>query len=427
MKLRALLKNKEVNNAGWLIGGKIIQMIFSLVVGALTARYLGPGNYGLINYGTAYVSFFVAIANLGINSVLVKTLIEKPEEQGQTIGSAIVLRIISSILSIVMIFGIVSILDRNEPTTILVVLFCSFSLLFNVFETFNYWFQSQYKSKVTAIASLIAYIITSGYKIVLLILNKDVLWFAFATSVDYIMVAVVLCIAYKRSGGARLSFSKQRSKELLSISYHYILSSMMVAIYAQTDKLMLKQMLNETVVGYYSTAVTLCGMWTFVLQAIIDSLYPTILRLKFQNQEAYEKKNRQLYAIVFYLSIFVSLCFTFLGWLAIKILYGDAYMPSNDILKVVTWYTAFSYLGVARNAWIVSEGHQKYLKYLYVSAAILNVLMNLIFIPFWGAVGAAVASLITQILTSIILPMFFKALRPNAKLMLEAMCLRKLR
>lgn len=53
-----LIGNKEVKNAGWLIGGKIIQMLLSLVVGVLTARYLGPGNYGLVNYGAAYVGFF---------------------------------------------------------------------------------------------------------------------------------------------------------------------------------------------------------------------------------------------------------------------------------------------------------------------------------------------------------------------------------
>lgn len=90
----------------------------------------------------------------------------------------------------------------------------------------------------------------------------------------------------------------------------------------------------------------------------------------------------------------------------------------------MTWYTAFSFLGVARNAWIVSEGHQKYLKYIYGCAAIINVIFNLFFIRLWGGCGAAVASLITQIFTSIVLPMFIRDLRPNAKLMLEAILLK---
>ena len=427
MGFSSLLKNKEFKNAGWLIGGKVIQMILSLFVGVITARYLGPSNYGLISYGSAYVSFFSAICSLGINSVIIKNFIDNPDEQGETIGSALVMRLISSFLSILMIIGIVSILDRDEPTTIIVVALCSLGLLFNIFETFNYWFQYQYKSKITAIATLIAYILTSVYKIVLLILNKDVLWFAFSTTLDYIVVAIVLLIFYKKYGGAKLSFSRKKSKELLRISYHFILSAMMVAIYGQTDKLMLKQMLNEEIVGFYTIATAVCTMWTFVLHAIIDSMYPTILDLKFKNQEQYEKKNRQLYAITFYVSCFVSILFTLLGDFVIRILYGTEYLPAADMLKVITWYTAFSYLGVARNAWIVSEGHQRYLKYMYICAAVLNVILNLIFIPLWGGVGAAAASLITQVFTSMILPLLFKDMRPNVKLMMEAIFFRKLR
>ena len=342
MGFSSLLKNKEFKNAGWLIGGKVIQMILSLFVGVITARYLGPSNYGLISYGSAYVSFFSAICSLGINSVIIKNFIDNPDEQGETIGSALVMRLISSFLSILMIIGIVSILDRDEPTTIIVVALCSLGLLFNIFETFNYWFQYQYKSKITAIATLIAYILTSVYKIVLLVLNKDVLWFAFSTTLDYIVVAIVLLIFYKKYGGAKLSFSRKKSKELLRISYHFILSAMMVAIYGQTDKLMLKQMLNEEIVGFYTIATAVCTMWTFVLQAIIDSMYPTILDLKFKNQEQYEKKNRQLYAITFYVSCFVSILFTLLGDFVIRILYGTEYLPAADMLKVITWYTAFS-------------------------------------------------------------------------------------
>lgn len=426
MKLLAVLKNKEVNNASWLIGGKVIQMVLSLLVGVLTARYLGPGNYGLINYGTAYVSFFTALCTLGLNSVIIKDFVDHPDEQGKTIGSAIVMRLVSSVLSVIMILGVVSFVDRDEPLTIAVVLLCSVGLIFHIFETFNFWFQAQYKSKITALATLIAYVIMSAYKIILLILGKDVRWFAFATSVDYIVVAVFLYVVYRKYKGQRLSFSKRKSVSLLKNSYHYIFSSMMVAIYAQTDKLMLKQMLNETEVGYYATAAAVCGMWTFVLQAVIDSLLPSILRLYGKDQEGFERKNRQLYAIVFYVSVGVSFMFLLLGDFVIEILYGNAFLPSVDVLKVVTWYTAFSFLGVARNAWIVSEGKQKYLKYMYGCAAILNVILNFLFIPVLGSVGAALASLVTQIFTSILLPMCFKGMRPNAKLMLEAIMLKKL-
>lgn len=418
------LKSKEIKNASWLIGGRIAQMILSLFVGVLTARYLGPGNYGLINYGTAYVTFFTALCGLGLNSVIIKDFVDHPDEQGEAIGSALTMRLISSILSSIMIIGIVSIIDREESLTITIVALCSISSVFHVFETFHYWFQSRYQSKITSIAGFCAYGLTSVYKITLLILGKDVKWFAFATSIDYIAVAVFLILAYKKYRGPTLSFSFRKSKALLKISYHYILSTLMISIYGQTDKLMLKQFLGEHEVGYYATATGICAMWTFVLQAIIDSLYPTILRLYSENKEAFKRKNKQLYAIVFYISCFVSLGILLLGDWGISILYGAEYAPAGLPLKIVTWYTAFSYLGVARNAWIVSEGKQRYLKYMYLSAAVINIILNAVFIPLAGTAGAALASLITQIFTSMIMPCFFKEMRPNVKLMLEAILLK---
>lgn len=418
--IKRLRRNKEATNASWLIGTRIIQMLFSLFVGILTARYLGPSNYGLINYAGAYVAFFSSLCNLGINSIIVKNFVDHPDEQGETIGSTLVLRFLSSVLSCGIIFAVSCFADAGEPTTILVVVLCSISLIFHIFETFNFWFQSRYESKRTAIATFTAYVVTSIYKIILLILNKSVIWFAFATSVDYIAVAVLLYIFYRKSGGPRLSFSLVKSKQLLNSSYHFILSGLMVAIYGYTDKFMLKQMLNSTEVGYYSTATAICGMWVFVLQAIIDSMYPTIMRLYKTDKVAFERKNRQLYCIVFYASVFVSIVFSLFATLIIRVLYGVEFMGAVSPLRIVTWYTAFSYLGVARNAWIVCENKQKYLKYMYLSAAVINIALNALFIPILAASGAALASLITQICTSLVLPFMFKEMRPNCILMLQA-------
>ena len=425
--INRLFKSATVKNAGWLVFGKVAQMVISLVVGLITARYLGPSNYGIINYATAYTSFFMSVCTLGINSVLVKEFIDRPEEEGTIIGSSLLLRAVSSILSAGVIVGVVNLVDAGERTTILVTALCSLGLIFNIFETFNYWFQAQLRSKVTAVATLIAYIGSSVYKIVLFIFRKSVVWFAFSLSLDYIILGIILLYCYKKYGGKPLSFSKTVSERILSKSIYFILPGIMVSVYSYADKFMLKQMLSEAEVGYYATAVTLCGMWTFLLTAIIDSMYPSIMESYKTDKKLFEKKNRQLYAIVFYLSVAVSLAFCFLGNWIVPLLYGEAYLPAVAPLKIVTWYTAFSYLGVARNAWIVCENKQKYLKYIYVSSAVCNVILNLLFIPRWGTVGAAAATLVTQMLTTVVVPFFIKSLRRNSVMILEGIFFRGIR
>ena len=193
----SILSNKTVKNAGWLIGSKIAQMVISLLVGVITARYLGPSNYGLIGYATAYTAFFNAFCTLGINSLLVKEFVDNPQNEGTVIGTSLMLRAISSLMSAFVIICIVCFIDNGEPTTIAVVALCSIGVVFHVFEVFNYWFQAHLRSKITAMATLLAYVITSIYKIFLIIMGKSVILFAFATSVDYICIAIFLFIAYR--------------------------------------------------------------------------------------------------------------------------------------------------------------------------------------------------------------------------------------
>lgn len=425
--IRKIFSSIIAKNAGWLIGGRIAQMIINFFVGILTARYLGPSNYGVINYVSAYAAFFTAICTLGINSILVKELLDHPNEEGKIIGSTLTLRAVSSFLSACVIVCLVSIVDNDEPVTIQVAILYSIGLLFQIFDTFNYWFQSKLKSKVTAIVSFVAYVLVALYKIALLILEKSVVWFALSTALDYFCIGVLLVLSYFRNRGQKLLFSKAVSRRILGESIHFILPALMVSIYGYTDKLMLKHMLGELEVGYYATATSLSSVWSFVLAAIIDAFYPIIMESHNINYETYKKRNRQLYAIVFYLSVVVSLGFCVFGKIIVNILYGEQYLPAVGPLRVIAWYTAFSYLGVARNAWIVSEGKQRYLKYVYASSALINVFLNLLFIPFCGTVGAALASLITQIATVIAVPLVVKPLRENTKLICDAILLRGIR
>ncbi len=419
----SFLKGKEAKNAGWIIGTRIVHMVFSLLVSIFSARLLGPSNYGIVNYGIAYTTFCMSLCTLGLNSIIVKEFIDNPDKKGEILGTTIVLRIISSFFSVCMIILVSFFLDHGEPETIIVVALCAISLLFHGFDSIGYYFQSLYMSKYSSSVSLIAYVVSSVYKLILLISGMSVRWFALATSVDYIVIAVFMMLIYKIKDGPKLSFSFARGKAMLSKSYHYIISGMMISIYGQTDKLMLKQMIGESEVSYYSIAVSICNIWVFVLAAIIDSMYPTIVSYYKTDKKEFERKNRQLYAIVFYVSFFVSIMFTAFGKIAINILYGKTYLNSYLPLAIITWYTSFSYIGVARNVWLVCENKQKYLKYIYFSAAIINVGANALMIPKWGAAGAALASLLTQLLTSVIIPMFIPDMRQNVKLIFKGIAL----
>ena len=216
-------------------------------------------------------------------------------------------------------------------------------------------------------------------------------------------------------------------KKMLNKSKYYIISTMMVTIFAQTDKIMLKMMLDNSSVGYYTAGITCATMFAFVFAAILDSFRPTVFEAKKKSNEAFQEQMKKLYSILIYFSLLICLLSTIFSPLIIKIMYGKEYSLAIPVLRVVVWYTTFSYLGSARNIWVMAEEKQKYLWIMNLSGAIINIILNLILIPVYNIVGAAIASLITQIFTNIIIGFIIKPIRENNKLMIQALDIRNLK
>lgn len=429
MKLK---ENKVLKNASWLIACRIAEALINLVVSMLTTRYLGPANYGVINYAMSVTAFVLPLVQLGLNVVLVQEITEHdPDEEGKIIGTSLFVSFLTAILSMIGIFAFVSIADKGETETIIVCVLYSTLLLCQVFELLKYWFQAKYLSKYVAVSVLISYVVVSVYKIYLLISGKDIYWFAISRTIEYFTLAVLLTVSYyvtsikqKQKGVktiVRLSFSFKTARRLLSKSKYYMFYELINAIYFQIDRIMLKNFCGDEAIGYYSAAVTCAAMFVFVFTAIIDSARPLIFESHQNSFAEFEKNTVMLYSVVTYLSVFIALGTTLFAPLVIRILYGVQYSESARILQIVTWYPVFSYLGQVRGTWILATDNQKYLWAICIPGAIMSALLNYMLIPVWGAIGAATAMLLTQIFSNVIVNFFIPKVRHNNLLMLRGL------
>ena len=417
-----MIKNKVVKNASWIIGCKIFQAILSIIVSMLTARYLGPSTFGVINYASSLVAFVTPLMQLGLTGVLVRELVTHPDKEGETLGTSVFMSLISAVLSIGGVVAFAAIANAGERVTIIVCALYSLLLLSQALETIQYWFQAKYLSKYTSILMLVAYSVTTLYKIYLIITEKSVYWFALSHAIDYLIVAVGLLIFYKKFGNQKLSVSIKRAGELLSKSKYYILSDLMLVVFAQVSKILLKLLIDEAAVGYYSAALACIGATSFVYLAIIDSMRPLIFESRENgSRENFEKNVKILYSIMIFVSFMQSIVFCLGAELIIKLLYGTEFLPAVNVLRILAWYTPFSYLGNVRNIWILAENKQKYLWIINLLGAIFSIVTNFALIPFMGVFGAAVSAVATQGFTNLIVGFIIKPIRYNNKLLLGAL------
>lgn len=194
----------------------------------------------------------------------------------------------------------------------------------------------------------------------------------------------------------------------------------MITIFVQTDKIMLKTMIDDSATGFYSAATTLATLSSFVFAAIIDSFRPAVFEQKKKNEKQYETAIIRMASVIIFLSLLQSVFFTVFSSIIVRVVYGASYSNSIGILRIVVWYTTFSYLGSARNVWILAENKQKYLWIINLSGALTNVVLNFILIPILGIKGAAIASLITQFFTNFVINQIVRPIKRINKLFIQA-------
>ena len=421
-----MIKNRIIKNASWIIIAKIAQSALSLLVTMVTARYLGPSNYGIINYAAAIVAFIAPVVQLGLGNIQVMELVDHPNLEGVIVGTSLYASLGMSVIGFCSVVLFSTVANSHDELTILVCAVYSIVLFFQGAELIQYWFQKKYLSKYYSLICLLAFFLISIYKIYLLISGKDIILFAFSNSIDS---AIILCgsiIVYRKLGGQKLSFSKKVLFEMLHKSKHYILANLMIVIFTQTDKIMLQLLLGPEETGIYSAAITCSGMFNFIFSAVIDSARPTIFEHYNESKEKFKNSVVLLFSVIIYATLFVSIFVTAFSEIIINIIYGAQFKSSISVLRTSIWFLPFSFIGSIRNVWLLAENKQKWVPLINLTGAIANVMLNSILIPMLGANGAAVASLVTQIVSNVICCYIIKDVRECFYLMVKGTDIRYL-
>lgn len=417
------LRKNFIGNTSWMMAQQVYSMVLSLIVGSLSARYLGPSNYGLINYGASLISFFLIISKLGLDGVIINEIVKNRDKTASYLGSALIARLVISVISIVIVQGIVCVLEPSDKLLHTVTLLQTFSIVLQSYEVFQYWYQVELKMKTVAMASMLALTVTAVWRIALLATGASVQFFALSNSIRFVVAGLVVTIVFFVNTRMRLKFSFSDLKYLLSISHHYIISSLTVTLYAQIDKVMIGKFISNESLGLYTAATTIACLWEFVPNAMINSARPIILEKRKNDYSGYKKSLQLLFIGITVLSFIACVCITVFGKLGIWILYGKEYMGAYWSLVIVLWSTSFAMISTARGIWLIAEDLNHYAKDFTIAGAIVNVILNAILIPTIGIEGAAIATLFSQITVTFVAPYVIKRTREFNRLYFESVIL----
>ena len=376
---------KYFANTSWLLGERILRMIVSLFVGIYVARYLGPERFGLLSYSLSFVLLFSSLASFGLDDILVRELVERPEQRNNLLGTVFWLKVCGTIVMGFAILGVLQFLAEDQQTYWMIALI-TFGILIPATKVVDFYFQSQVQSKFAVRAQAFQLLFTSIFKIYLVWNQAELIWFAFALMLDQAVVAVLFLLVYRWQieWFPFFSFRWKQANKLMRDAWPLIFAGMVVSVYMKIDQVMLKEMLNTKAVGVYAAAVKLCEAWYFVPTAVMASLFPAIIEARKKNESLYEERIQKLYDLIIWGSVVVALPTTFLADWVIMTLYGSDYQEAADVLRIYIWASVFVSLGVASSKWLVAENLQRYSFYRTALGAVLNISCNFWLIPIYG-------------------------------------------
>lgn len=412
MDLRKFLGfRKYVINTGWLAIGKIARIVIGFLVAIMVARFLGPKNYGLLNFSISFVALFVPLGNPHYNTILVKWDVAQNTDKAILYGSALAGKIFGALLVNLLIFTTGVLFFSGKTLVMNQIIACG--IFFQSFFVLGAYFQAEVKLKYPSFALIIALLLSSSLRIILIVIEADVVYFSAASLVNSACHGIFLLIFFKRKNKTVL-LKKVRFDliySLLQESWPLILSGILILIYTRIDQIMIKFYLDETFVGQYAASVRVTET-TYLLAGIITtSFFPALLHAKKKSLAEYKKRLQLLSDALLMLAVAVSLLYLVVGKPIFVFFFGSEYTPASEVLQIHIWSTVFIYLGLLYSRWLIAEKRQIVTLLRTFLGAVINILLNLLLIPRYGINGAAVATLAAQFFASYLSFAFLKMSR----------------
>lgn len=410
-------KEKVVRNVVWAVTGKVVTLLGGLLVGIFVARYLGPGQYGLMSYVMSYVALFQVLASFGMDQIEIREESKTPEEKDKIIGTAFGLKLFFAVVTMGLIALTAWLFEADSFTKWMIILY-STSMIMNSFGVIRNYFTSLVWNEYIVKTEISRTLIGAGIKVVLLLLHAPLVWFIVATLFDTVLIAGGYLVSYrsKIDSVRKWQFDKEKATYLIKQSFPLLLSGAAVIVYQKIDQVMIGNIINKEAVGYYSIAGKFLEICIFVPTILTQTITPILVKAREQNEKEYREKAQVFMSITVWGTIIMCLLVSLLAKLLIQFTFGAQYIASVVLLQIMV----FKVIGYAHaqitGAMIIVENKQKYVVVRNLIGCFCAIGFNLLMIPSFGAIGAAISSVVTAACTGIFSHLIIPSYRPFFKM-----------
>ncbi|HEM6679832.1 oligosaccharide flippase family protein [Citrobacter koseri] len=401
-----------IKNFIYQFSDKIFRIVYIFLMTYIAAKVLGNIGFGEFSLLATTITIALGVGTFGFEHTLVKKITEnvESEQQYEWLFAGISVRLAVAIFLLICGHFVI-----NNKT--FYIIFCIVCIL-NVLNTYEYYLISHMRGEVIFWGRICSYAITIIF-LFFVYFSDHSRWVYFVFVLEPIIYGSWCYLNMHRGRRqayslARAIFDVKKIRELFTTSFPFMLSSFAIIIYMRMDVYFIDYFLGKGAVGQYSLAVRFAEAANFLPIVIANSVYPWLVRN--QNKINY----RKFFDGLFLASMVVLIPASIGGTLVIKYFFGAEYQQSIPLFIILMLQVIPVFIGIGRAKVLVLENLQRYIPFFVFSGVALNALLNLALIPLMGTKGAAIATVISQFSTTLLIPLFIPRVRDISLLMLKS-------
>ncbi|MDD3042311.1 MAG: flippase [Methanosarcinaceae archaeon] len=398
---------KVAKNTGVLFFAQLVSYPLGFLYVMYTARYLGTEQFGVLSFALAFTGIFMVLANMGFGVLAVREIARDKSLAKKYLGNVIPIKIILSIICFGLIVLSMKYLEYPEQT-VRVVYFITAGMLFNSFtELFNSLFKAFEKMEYISIGTI-------GNKIIVLSLTLFAIFrghglvtisaiYSFSSLIVFIYTLFICLWKYVVPV---IEIDRDFWKDSVKKALPFFLSAVVNIIAFKIDIIMLSTIKGDEAVGYYSAAYRLLETLIFIPAALSTSLYPVFSNFHISAKNALNSAYEKSFKFLLITGLPIAVGTTLLADRIILLIYGKEFYPAIPALQILIWTIPVIFLSYMLGTLFASINRQVLSLKIGIFITALNIIINLLLIPKYSFMGAALATVITYT-ASFILSFYF--------------------
>lgn len=408
-------------NAAWLVLERVTSMAVAIVVTVVIGAQLGATNYGRLAVGLSLLFLLTTVVGTVVQC-LVRDVVTEPEAaNAYYTGSILVAGFVTSTIVLIITIVVASTVGIGSETGIVTIIIAG-SVLIRPLGVVDAWFQVRLLSRRAVIIRVSALLLAGAIRISLPLLGFGVVAVAWTYVFEAALASLGVWLAYRRSEhDYRWDFNAAKVRGLLKEIAPLLLATCSALIFVRLDQVMLAALSTLAETGVYAVASSMSEAPRFVLLAIFLSAAPRLLKLKKSDPERYKTELGAIARLLTLMGYGLTFGLIFIVAPLVPILMGPSYADATLVIIILALGTPIVCVGGVLI--FVTNWDRLYREVVTrnLVAAAISISLNLVLLPRYGAVGAAITTVVAQLWVALIGAALARRTRPTVKLTLPAL------